>query len=162
MSEPSRSFPKGTRNEARWSEIITAAGEVFYEKGFVAATLQEVAAKVGLLKGSLYYYIQTKEDLLFAVSERAHTETVAWLKGDELLGVGDAPTRMARFVEQWIEHNDRSRRSPQPTEHDLRFLTPEHHRVIIALRNEQGAVLGQIIERGMDEGSFDRSVDVVA
>jgi AcrR family transcriptional regulator len=156
------SFPKGTRNEARWSEVIAAAGEVFYEKGFVAATLQEVAAKVGLLKGSLYYYIQTKEDLLFAVLERAHAETVAWLLADELRWVGDAPTRMSRFVEQWIEHSERLGAQPHPSEHDLRFLTPEHHRVIIGLRNQQGAVVGDIIELGVQEGSFEPVADVSA
>ena len=51
----------------RWADVIAAAGKVFREKGFDGATVEDVAAEVGMLKGSLYTYINSKEDLLFAV-----------------------------------------------------------------------------------------------
>jgi AcrR family transcriptional regulator len=42
-------------------EIITAAAQLFKEKGYRATTLEDIAAAVGMLKGSLYYYIRSKE-----------------------------------------------------------------------------------------------------
>lgn len=51
----------------RQQEILAAAAEVFVEKGYHGATVQEIADKVGLLKGSLYYHIQGKEQLLIKV-----------------------------------------------------------------------------------------------
>jgi AcrR family transcriptional regulator len=48
-------------------EIIDAAISVFAEKGFHAATLDEVAQKAEFSKGALYLYFQNKEDLLFTV-----------------------------------------------------------------------------------------------
>lgn len=51
----------------RWPDVVAAAAKVFREKGFDGATVEDVAAEVGMLKGSLYNYISSKEDLLFAV-----------------------------------------------------------------------------------------------
>src|SRR5712692_2302241 len=48
-------------------EIITVAARLFKEKGYRATTLEDIAAAVGMLKGSLYYYIQSKEELLYIV-----------------------------------------------------------------------------------------------
>ena len=59
-------------NEVRWNQVLDAAEAVFFEKGFGAASIQDVANRAGLLnKSSLYHYIETKEDLLFALIERS-------------------------------------------------------------------------------------------
>jgi AcrR family transcriptional regulator len=55
------------RKEARPGEILAAALAVFAEKGFAAAKLEEIAARAGVVKGSLYLYFETKEDLFRAV-----------------------------------------------------------------------------------------------
>lgn len=47
--------------------MVAAAAKVFSEKGFGGSSLEDVAREVGMLKGSLYNYITSKEDLLFAV-----------------------------------------------------------------------------------------------
>lgn len=57
------------RKEARPSEILEAAAEVFLERGFAAAKLEDIARRAGLSKGSLYVYFETKEDLFQAVAK---------------------------------------------------------------------------------------------
>lgn len=52
---------------SRWSEVVEAAAQVFQQKGFAASSLEDIAVAVGMRKGSLYHYINSKEDLLFAV-----------------------------------------------------------------------------------------------
>jgi TetR/AcrR family transcriptional regulator, cholesterol catabolism regulator len=49
----------------RWAELLQVAAKTFASKGYSATTLQGIADELGMLKGSLYYYIRTKEDLLF-------------------------------------------------------------------------------------------------
>jgi TetR/AcrR family transcriptional regulator, cholesterol catabolism regulator len=44
----------------RDQEVIDAAAKVFYERGFADASVQDVADELGILKGSLYHYIETK------------------------------------------------------------------------------------------------------
>jgi AcrR family transcriptional regulator len=55
------------RAEDRPREICTAALEVFSEKGFAAARLDEIARRAGVSKGTLYLYFKDKEDLFRAV-----------------------------------------------------------------------------------------------
>lgn len=55
------------RKEARPAEILTAALDVFAERGFAAAKLDEVAARAGVSKGTLYLYFASKEELFRSV-----------------------------------------------------------------------------------------------
>jgi AcrR family transcriptional regulator len=55
------------RAEDRPREICTAALDVFSEKGFAAAKLDEIARRAGVSKGTLYLYFKDKEDLFRAV-----------------------------------------------------------------------------------------------
>lgn len=59
------------RKEARPAEIVAAALEVFAEKGFAAAKLDDIAARAGVSKGALYLYFETKQDLFTAVVREA-------------------------------------------------------------------------------------------
>jgi AcrR family transcriptional regulator len=58
----------------REPELIAAAITVFYEKGYAAASLQDVADIVGVLKGSLYHYISSKEELLARICVESHRQ----------------------------------------------------------------------------------------
>jgi len=61
---------KEREKEQRKNDIIDAAERVFFNKGFDAATVDEVAAEAELSKGTLYLYFKSKEDLHFAISMR--------------------------------------------------------------------------------------------
>jgi AcrR family transcriptional regulator len=52
---------------ARLEEIIEAAAKVFRTKGYHAASVQDIADEVGILKGSLYHHFDSKEELLYLV-----------------------------------------------------------------------------------------------
>jgi AcrR family transcriptional regulator len=55
-------------------ELLQAATKVFYERGYADSSVQDVADELGILKGSLYHYIKTKEDLLFRLLDETHGE----------------------------------------------------------------------------------------
>jgi AcrR family transcriptional regulator len=55
------------RKEDRPQEITEAAFEVFAEKGYAAARVEEVARRAGVSKGLTYLYFKTKEELFKAV-----------------------------------------------------------------------------------------------
>ena len=55
------------RPEARPEELVAAALSVFGERGFRQTTLEEVAARAGVSKGTVYLYFSSKDDLLRAV-----------------------------------------------------------------------------------------------
>ncbi len=55
------------RKEARPGELLAAALDLFVEKGFAATRSEEVAARAGVSKGTLFLYFQSKEELFKAV-----------------------------------------------------------------------------------------------
>lgn len=58
------------RLEHTRSVLLDAAEEVFAEKGFMAASLDDIAGAAGYTKGAIYKHFATKEDLFLAVSDR--------------------------------------------------------------------------------------------
>ncbi|HWF77816.1 MAG TPA: TetR/AcrR family transcriptional regulator [Caulobacteraceae bacterium] len=69
------------RKEARPSEIVAAALEVFAERGFAAARLEDIAARAGVSKAALYLYFPTKQDLFRAVVADAFAPNLAGVAG---------------------------------------------------------------------------------
>ena len=59
------------RKAARPGEIVDAALEVFAEKGFAAAKLDDIARRAGISKATLYLYFETKQEIFRAVARAA-------------------------------------------------------------------------------------------
>ena len=149
--------PRGTLNDRRWQEVLDAAAELFEEKGYQATTLQDVASKVQLLAPSLYYYIKTKEDLLFSVMQRAHQLGLALLDEPPDVAAADAETRLVAFIRQWMGGTY----PPQirVVERDIRFLSEERQAEVLAWRDRMSHFVADIVRAGIEDGFFDKSVD---
>ena len=59
---------RGT-DSARRREIVEVASELFAEKGIVATTVREIGEQVGILSGSLYHHVSSKEELIAEILE---------------------------------------------------------------------------------------------
>ena len=82
--------PKWRRRKAeRPAEIVAAALEVFAEKGFAAARLEEIARRAGVSKGALYLYYETKQDLFAAVVREAVAPNIAQVQ--QAVAAADLP-----------------------------------------------------------------------
>ena len=77
------------RKKARPGEIVDAALEVFAEKGFAAAKLDDIAHRAGISKPTLYLYFDTKEEIFRAVA-RAAVASLLEARGTKAEG-RDAP-----------------------------------------------------------------------
>lgn len=76
------------RKEARPSELTAAALALFVEKGFAATKLDEIAARAGVSKGTLYLYFDNKEALFIAVIREGFLPLIE-----------DAEARLASLIE---------------------------------------------------------------
>ncbi len=76
-----RSWKEKQRQE-REALILQVAEEVLMEKGYYETSIEEIAARVGIAKGTVYLHFPSKEDLVVAIFERdmqklrEHTETI--------------------------------------------------------------------------------------
>jgi AcrR family transcriptional regulator len=151
--------PKGTLNEARWTEILQAASAVFSEKGYDATTLQDIASRVGLLKGSLYYYIENKEDLMYQLAVRAHSEHLQGLRDDPGIAEGDAVSRMEHFIDRYMLQLDHNPPWNKVIERDFAF-SGARSSSIGAVQHQTHLLLKGIITEGIAGGVFDPAIDV--
>jgi AcrR family transcriptional regulator len=84
----------GRQRRNRRQDVLEAAIRVFHKKGYASASIQDVAEEVGVLKGSLYHYIDSKEDLLARIFEDSAGHFTEML--DEADGIDERPVERLR------------------------------------------------------------------
>ena len=62
--------PRPNVSDERKSQILNAAEDVFTQKGFEEARMDDIAEETGLSKGTLYLYFKSKDDLIIAILDR--------------------------------------------------------------------------------------------
>jgi TetR/AcrR family transcriptional regulator, cholesterol catabolism regulator len=87
---------------SRWSEILAAASEEFRERGYDNATLEGIGARVGILKGSIYNSVGSKEELLLAVVEQPATQLLAELERLQADTGTSVAVRLREFVRMQV------------------------------------------------------------
>ncbi len=85
----------------REDAILAAAARIFREKGYHATSVQDIAESVGLLKGSLYHYIRSKEELLARLFDGALDGTVRELEAIAARDAG-ATERLREMVKAYV------------------------------------------------------------
>jgi AcrR family transcriptional regulator len=128
---------------------------VFYEKSYEGASLQDIASAVGLLKGSIYYYIDTKEDLLFEMVMRAQEVWRTTLEEDDELAQQPATTRLREFILRWMLLKDRQREWGIVAEREFTRLSAPYLKKVIVGRRAFSDFVEKIISQGRDDGDFD-------
>ena len=72
-----------TNSDTR-QNIVAAADELFYQRGFEGASFADIAAQVGISRGNFYHHFKTKDDILNAVIAARLEHTRAMIKVWEL------------------------------------------------------------------------------
>src|SRR5438552_3323209 len=150
------------RKAARPAEIVTAALEVFVERGFAAARLEEVARRAGVTKGTLYLYFKSKEALFKAVVRETIVPVIA--QGEALAQSfpGTARELVERLVrEYWrlVGETDLAGIPKLMMAEAATFpqLTRFYYEEVVARGHR---LMAGVIERGIKSGEF-RPVNVM-
>ena len=107
-------------------QILDAAATIFAEKGYDATSIQDIAESVDILKGSLYYYVNSKEDLLYEVIEEVHEAGLANMQVQQAADETTAPLdRLRRLVVEHVTYNAENVEKIAVFFHDFRSLTDE-------------------------------------
>jgi TetR/AcrR family transcriptional regulator, cholesterol catabolism regulator len=142
----------------RRQELLDASAAVFHRKGYASASTQDIADAVGILKGSLYYYIRSKEDLLFEIIRSVHDDRLDSLDGIREVE-GDALQRIRVFVEVHLIHNVRNLDRIAVFHEDFRSLTDARQEKIVRERDRYDSFLRDLIRNGQEEQLICPDVD---
>lgn len=144
------------RKEARPQELLDAALALFVEKGFAATRSEEVAARAGVSKGTLYLYYPSKEELFKAVVRQNLSTLIAEGAGIAGQFEGPTPELLALLLRTWWD-----RVGSKPASGIFKIMVAEVRNfpelaqfyvdeVIIPSHK----LLGGTVERGVRRGEF--------
>ena len=140
------------KRDERVRRIVAAAAEVFGERGYEAANLEDVADRLDVTKGSLYYYFAGKDELATAAVETLGTD---WTERLEQLDTpGTAADRLRALLREHIAIAVRE----YPAALRL-FLVPDSwpddlRSRIRELRRRHDLVFRQVVRDGVAAGEF--------
>ncbi len=146
---------KEREKEHRKEEIVDAAEKIFFEKGLQAATMDEIAEKAELSKGTLYLYYKSKEDLYLAVLMRGF-EVLYRMFEAESKAESDVVRTLIRYQQTYFEFFQKHRKYFRM----LHFLqSPHFHKQVSAEMMQECSLENQriwklatdLIERGIKE-----------
>jgi AcrR family transcriptional regulator len=138
--------------------VLDAAARVFHEKGYEAATIQDIADEVGILKGSVYYYISSKEDVLFEVLQEVHQAALSAV-ADAVAQDGDPLQKIHTFVETMSAFNAEHQVRMGILLHDARSLSEPRRREIVRERDRYDRMLRKLISEGQERSIVCPEID---
>lgn len=148
---------RGTVQKRR-GEVVSAATRVFNAKGYEATTIQDIADELGILKGSVYYYITSKEDVLYEVLAEVHRSGFeAALEATEI--EGDPLDKIRSFVTALSQFNAENRLRMAILLRELRSLSTQRRKQIAGERDQYERILRELIVEGQKGGLVTNDVD---
>ena len=155
-----RRSPRAPARESqrRREELIEIACAVFAERGFDGATLQEIADRFGVLKGSLFHYIDNKDDLLFAIIEGVYqgAEEAIWPIAAE---DDTALSRLRRLIVAYVVYVAEHQAAVTVWLHDLNALEPARRKSILVYEERDRLRLIDLIAEAQREGGVRADAD---
>lgn len=144
------------RKDARPQELLDAALALFVEKGFAATRSEEIAARAGVAKGTLYRYYPSKDELFKAMVRENLAVHIAESAAQAAQYEGSIADLLMQMMRAWwakIGHGNaggvckivmvEARHFPELA----RFYVDE-------VMNPSRALIGGLIERGIRSGEF--------
>lgn len=98
-----RPRPSGPKAERTRASILQIAAEVFAEKGYAAARLEDIAAGVGIRRASLVYYFRDKRELYDVVLSEMFADLLDRYQ-TVLQKPGPLPVRIEAIVDAWVAY----------------------------------------------------------
>lgn len=150
----SKAAPPGDSRAPRKrdAEVLDAAARVFYERGYGNASVQDIADEVGILKGSLYHYIDTKEDLLYRVLKGVHDDVQGILEDVQAIPDLAPLDRLHLYVSRQVEFNVRNLTRISVYYHDVERLSTERRDAIYTLRRHHETFVKGLIRDAQERG----------
>jgi TetR/AcrR family transcriptional regulator, cholesterol catabolism regulator len=131
--------------------MLETAAVLFSRKGYTATSTREIAAVLRIQKPSLYYHIQSKEDLLYTICKSSLEEIRKNVEQATARGAGPLH-RVRALVRMHLESMLRDQAKHAATLSEMRALSPERLAEVIALRDAYERLVRSILVEAQEAG----------
>lgn len=140
----------GSATERR---ILDVATRLFYERGYHATTMREIAAGVGIKAGSLYNHFPGKQDILVRIGQEA-TRPLYEGAVARLEQVEDIEDRLRELIVWHVAYHCESGQQCRVIDTQLHVLDRRNRAAIVSLRDEYERLLRDILAEGQEQGRW--------
>ncbi len=133
--------------------LHTAAIQLLAERSYEGMNLRLLASKLRMHAGSLYNYIESKQQLLFWLMKDS-TEKLLREFEETIAEIADPREQMLRFVAFHTGFHIANRKEASVLLTEMRSLTPQNYRAIKQLQRTYTDEVQKIVERGKAAGVF--------
>jgi len=149
-----------SKKQAKTEEIYAIAARLFATKGYHATRIQDIAAELGMLKGSLYYYFASKEDLLVQLVQSRLGEAHQVIR-QIVAGEGNAAAKLQRAISEHLRLYQQSAHIYALFYYEnLAQIHPATAQTVHQLTYEYERLWYELVQSGIQEGSFRANLDV--
>lgn len=149
----------GAPSDERWIQILDVSTELFRTKGFAGTSMRDISEAVGLLKGSLYYYIEAKEDLLFNILKGLHDDGETIIE-EVQFGSDDPISELRNYVTKAVIFAGRNAKRLAIFLRDFQCVPADKRSQIISEREMYVRTAEKLIEEAQQAGLSPESRDV--
>jgi TetR/AcrR family transcriptional regulator, fatty acid metabolism regulator protein len=156
---PRQSLRERQRKE-RENLILQAAEEVLSEKGYHETSMDEIAARVGIAKGTVYLHFPSKEDLIFALFER-ELQTFLHLVDEAAVREGSVRSRLETILHGLYRGLIGKRLQlliSLYTNQEIRQELLEKKQQVHVCLEQVAAQVSALLEEGKAKGEFDTAI----
>lgn len=144
----------GRKRENSEQRILDAAISLFATRGYAATGIRQIADKVGLTTASLYYYAQTKDELLLRVMRVGLGELLA--SGQEAVAASPDPRNQIRgLLKVHLTFAAGNPERARVIDNEFQWLNDEERESVIALRDSYEQLWADAIASGGRQGLFE-------
>jgi AcrR family transcriptional regulator len=150
-SEPIRPHtPEENLVTARRRQIFLAACRVLAHKSFHEASVKEFAQEAGLAAGSIYLYLQSKDEIIPLMGESMVAEFIEMLPAIRERTVGDPRRELIEVMRAILDVIDHYREAFNVLHHEARYLErrPQYRAAMKKVSERYLGAVAEIIERG--------------
>src|ERR1700720_3952899 len=134
-----------TRFDRRLARILVHATNVFCDKGYSAASMRDLSRASGVSLSNLYYYFESKEELLYLIQKDTFTTIVARLR--ERLDEMDEPAeRIRAFILNHLEYFLANQKAMKVLSHEDEVLTNGFGCEIAAIKREYYRICVELLD----------------
>jgi AcrR family transcriptional regulator len=136
-------------------KIKSVSIDLFFQKGYFATSISEIARGSGIQKASIYYHYTSKEELLFSILVTTMNDLTAYLMNN-LAGIRNVEEKMRVAVHSHVRFHLERQKENFIANSELRGLSPEHYQVIVKKRDEYENIFQHLISEGFEKNVFIR------
>lgn len=146
-----------TAYDEKLESILRTAARIFAEKGYHQASIRDIARATGVSLSGLYYYFDSKEELLFLIQDHAFGTLIASLERN-LAGVDEPHRRLRVLMENHLRYFIAAKAEMKVLSHESESLTGEYRGRVNAKKRRLTEIAAGILRDLRPAGGIDLRV----